>query len=138
MAYIFHQDQLPRLVSEVPGRERTFFVNKELAKIDDMLAGVMRYARGASSPYHYHEVCEHFYFIIEGNGTVETEEGIQNVGPGIMVFIPPETRHRLRSVDGPLFYFEFQAPNRFKTHILDGTEADLVWNRVDGGVWVQS
>ena len=27
MAYIFHQDQLPKLVSAVPGRERIFFVN---------------------------------------------------------------------------------------------------------------
>ena len=137
MAYIFHQDQLPRLVSVVPGRERTFFVNKELANIDDMLAGVMRYAKGASSPYHYHEICEHFYFIIEGTGTVETPDGVRNVGPGTMVFIPAETRHRLRAID-PLFYFEFQAPNRFKTHILDGTDADLRWERVDGGVWVQS
>lgn len=137
MAYIFHQDQLPRLVSEVPGRERTFFVDKELAKIDDMLAGVMRYVKGAASPYHYHEVCEHFYFIIEGRGTVENEDGVREVGPGTLVFIPAEARHRLRAID-PLFYFEFQAPNRFKTHILDGTAADLRWSRVDGGVWVQT
>ena len=33
MAYIFHQDDLPRLVSVVPGRERIFFVNKELTNI---------------------------------------------------------------------------------------------------------
>ena len=137
MAYIFHEDQLPRLVSAVPGRERTFFVNKELAKHDDMLAGVMRYTKGTASPYHFHEVCEHFYFIMEGSGTVETPEGVQQVGPGTMVFIPAETKHRLRAAE-PLFYFEFQAPNRSKTHILDGTEADLRWNRVDGGVWVQS
>jgi len=139
MAYIFHQDQLPRLVSVVPGRERTFFVNKELTKIDDMLAGVMRYYKGGSSPYHYHEICEHFYFIMEGKGTVETPEGIEPVGPGTMVFIPAETRHRLRSnPDNDLFYFEFQAPNRFKTHILEGTEEDLMWNRIDGGVWLQT
>src|SRR5206468_12501861 len=81
MAYIFHQDQLPRLVSVVPGRERTFFVNKELTHIDDMLAGVMRYKPGVSSPYHFHEICEHFYFIMEGKGTVETPEGIEEVGP---------------------------------------------------------
>ena len=137
MAYIFHENQLPRLVSEVPGRERTFFVNKELAHVDDMLAGVMRYIKGAASPYHYHEVCEHFYFIMEGRGTVETPEGVRDVGPGTMVFIPADTKHRLRAID-PLFYFEFQAPNRFKTHILDGTEADLRWNRVDGSVWVQT
>ena len=75
MAYIFHQDHLPRLVSVVPGRERTFFVNKELAGIDDLLAGVMRYDKNVASPYHYHEVCEHFYFIMEGHGTVETPDG---------------------------------------------------------------
>ena len=39
MAYIFRQDELPRLLSEVPGRERTFFVSKELTNMDDMLAG---------------------------------------------------------------------------------------------------
>jgi hypothetical protein len=37
-----------------------------------------------------------------------------------------------------LFYFEFQAPNRFKTVILEGTEDDLRWERVDGKIWVQS
>jgi hypothetical protein len=45
LAYFFHQDELPKLISVVPGRERTFFVNKELAGIDDILAGIMRYRR---------------------------------------------------------------------------------------------
>lgn len=139
MAYIFHQNQLPRLVSVVPGRERTFFVNKELANSDAMLAGVMHYDEHGKSPYHYHEICEHFYFIIDGLATVETPEGIENVGPGSMVFIPAETRHKLQANRGtPLFYFEFQAPNRFKTHLLDGTPDELRWERVDGSVWVQS
>jgi mannose-6-phosphate isomerase-like protein (cupin superfamily) len=138
MAYIFHEDQLPKLISVVPGRERTFFVNKELTQIDDMLAGIMRYAKGASSPYHFHENCEHFYFIMEGKGRVETEEGARDVGPGAMIFIPAEAKHRLRATEEPLFYFEFQAPNRFVTRILDGTPDDLRWNRVEGGVWVQS
>jgi mannose-6-phosphate isomerase-like protein (cupin superfamily) len=137
MAYIFHQDQLPRLVSVVPGRERTFFVNKELTKTDDLLCGVMRYVRGAASPYHLHANCEHFYFIMEGVGTVETEAGVQAVGPGSMIFIPAEDKHRLRAAE-PLFYFEFQAPNRFQTTILNGTSDELLWKRVDGGVWKQS
>jgi len=138
MAYIFHEDKLPRLVSAVPGRERTFFVNQELAGTDNMLAGVMNYVKGASSPFHLHENCEHFYFIMEGKGTVETPEGVQDVGPGTLVFIPAEAKHRLRSTDEPLFYFEFQAPNRFKTTILDGTPEDLKWNRIDGSVWLQT
>ena len=138
MAYIFHEDELPKLISAVPGRERTFFVNKELTNIDDMLAGIMRYKKGASSPYHLHANCEHFHFIFESQGTVESAEGIRKVGPGDMIFIPAEDKDRLRATESPLFYFEFQAPNRFKTTILDGTPDDLVWNRVDGKVWRQS
>jgi mannose-6-phosphate isomerase-like protein (cupin superfamily) len=137
MAYIFHEDELPRLVSTVPGRERVFFVSKELSHVDHMLAGIMRYKAGAKSPYHFHKNCEHFYFIMEGRGTVETPEGKREVGPGDMVFIAAEDKHRLSAVD-PLFYFEFQAPNRFQTTILDGTKEDLLWEKVDGKIWTQS
>ena len=137
MAYIFHQDELPKLVSVTPGRERVFFVSKELTGIEDMLAGIMRYKKGASSPYHYHENCEHFYFIIDGVGTVETPDGVREVRSGDMIFFEAEDRHRLRAIE-PLFYFEFQAPNRFKTTILDGTKDDLLWEKVDGKIWVQS
>ena len=137
MAYLFHQDELPKLVSKVPGRERVFFVSKELAQTDHMLAGIMRYKAGTKSPYHRHANCEHFYFIIDGRAVVETPTGTREVAPGDMVFIPAEEPHRLRSID-PLLYFEFQAPNRFKTTILDGTPDDLLWERVDGKVWVQS
>ncbi|MEE8093065.1 MAG: cupin domain-containing protein [Gemmatimonadales bacterium] len=137
MAYIFHQDDLPKLLSVVPGRERIFFVNKELTDMDDMLAGVMYYEKDAASPYHLHENCEHFYFIFDGEATFESEDGIEDLNPGSLVFIPAEEKHRLRAKT-PLFYFEFQAPNRFKTTILDGTDDDLLWERVDGNVWVQS
>ena len=137
MAYIFHQDELPSLVSTVPGRERVFFVSKELTQTDAMLAGIMRYKKGAASPLHQHANCEHFYFIMEGKATVETAEGVRDVGPGDLIFSPAEAPPRLRAVE-PLFYFEYQSPNRFKTTILDGTKEDLLWERKDGKVWVQS
>ena len=137
MAYIFHQDELPKLVSVTPGRERVFFVSKELTGMDDMLAGIMRYKKGAASPYHYHENCEHFYFIIDGVGMVETPEGVREVRSGDLIFFQAEDKHRLRALE-PLFYFEFQAPNRFKTTILEGTQDDLLWEKVDGKIWVQS
>ena len=137
MAYIFQQDELPKLLSVKPGRERIFFVNKELTHMDDMLAGIMYYKKGASSPYHMHKNCEHFYFVFEGRGTVETPEKTTEVGPGDLIFFPEEDEHRLRATE-PLFYFEFQAPNRFQTTILEGDDEDLRWERVDGRVWVQS
>ena len=137
MAYIFQQDELPKLLSVKPGRERIFFVNKELTHMDDMLAGIMYYKKGASSPYHMHKNCEHFYFVFEGRGTVETPEKTTEVGPGDLIFFPAEDEHRLRATE-PLFYFEFQAPNRFQTTILEGDDEDLRWERVDGKVWVQT
>ena len=42
MAYIFKEDELPSLIDAKGARERIFFVNQELANIDDMLAGVTR------------------------------------------------------------------------------------------------
>jgi len=113
MAYVFQEDKLPKLISVVPGRERTFFVNKELTNIDDMLAGIMHYVKGGSSPYHLHKNCEHFYFIMEGYGAVESEEGVRDVGPGDMIFIPAEAKHRLRASKTPLFYFEFPGAQPF-------------------------
>lgn len=121
----------------MPGRERVFFVTPELAGTDALLAGVMRYKEGASSPYHLHENCEHFYLILEGAGIVETAEQRREVSARDLIFFPAEVKHRLRATED-LLYFEFQAPNRFKTTILEGTDDDLKWERGDGKVWVQS
>jgi len=56
---------------------------------------------------------------------------------GIISVFPADNRHRLRAVE-PLFYMEYQAPNRFKTTILEGTQDDLLWEHRNGKVWVQS
>ena len=82
MAYIFKENELPSLIDAKGARERIFFVNQELANIDDMLAGVMHYKKDAASPLHLHKNCEHFYFIITGKATVESDEGMRPVGPG--------------------------------------------------------
>ena len=68
MAYVFKEGDLPSLIDAKAARERIFFVNQELANIDDMLAGVMHYKKDAASPLHLHKNCEHFYFIIERQG----------------------------------------------------------------------
>src|ERR1017187_168422 len=115
MAYVFKEGELPSLIDAKQARERIFFVNQELAHIDDMLAGVMHYKKGAASPLHLHKNCEHFYFIISGNATVESDEGIRPVGPGDMIFIPAEEKHRLRATE-PLFYFEFSSPKSLQDH----------------------
>ena len=53
MAYLFHQDELPKLVSVTPGRERIFFVSSELADTDAMLAGIIRYNKRGLVPLSF-------------------------------------------------------------------------------------
>lgn len=138
MGYVFDRATLPKLVSVTPGRERVFFVHPDLVDHRAFLSGVLRYDNGRS-PYHFHTGCEHFYLVFEGHGTLVTEDGEQKVGPGNLVFIPDEQRHQMvADGDGPLEFMEFQAPNRFKTTILEGDPDDLRWLREDGSLWQQT
>lgn len=138
MGYVFDQETLPKLVSVTPGRERVFFVSPELAGHEAFLSGVPRYDNGRS-PYHFHSGCEHFYLLLEGEATLVTETGRQRIRAGHLVFIPENDKHQLVAEGaGPLVYMEFQAPNRFKTTIIEGTDDDLRWQRVDGTVWNQT
>lgn len=138
MGYIVHESELERLVSERPGRERVFFVSKELAGTDEFLAGVLTYLPGIQSPYHFHEGCEHFQYILEGSGVVVTEDGEIPVEPGTLIFIHEGNEHRMKSLEGELKFLEFQVPNRFRTTILEGGDTDLRWFHIDGRVWKQS
>ncbi|MDT3684202.1 MAG: cupin domain-containing protein [Pseudorhodoplanes sp.] len=133
MAYVFNQDEMPKMTSVIPGRERIPFVNKDLAGTQDLLAGVQRLSAKSSSPYHYHEKCEHFYFILEGSGSIDTEDGNKKIEAGDLVFIPEEEKHRLNAVEDILM-FEFQGPYKHKTVILDGGAQGLTWKQVDGTV----
>ncbi len=134
MAYIFREEELPKLISVNPGRERTFLVNQELANTRDLAAGVMRDQPGAGSP-DTNLNGEQFYLILDGHGVIETDGGSHPVGPGTMIFIPaPEVgsnpTHCLRATDSALRYFELQTPAA-----VDGMAG---WKRIDGTVWVRT
>ena len=44
----------------------------------------------------------------------------------------------MKSEECALKFLEFQVPNRFKTVILEGDDADLRWFHTDGRLWKQS
>jgi uncharacterized RmlC-like cupin family protein len=138
MAYIFHQNELPKLLSVVPGRERVFFVNRELAGTAAMLAGIMRYNKGASSPYHLHENCEPLYFIIDGVGAVETSEGTRKVEAGDFLHATPLLLPAEQSASCALaeFFHVLRSRRDFFLWegILCGPSRYLGWNFLAWGV----
>lgn len=40
---------------------------------------------------------EHEIYVLEGEGTASTPEGERTLGPGSVVYVPPETEHQFRA-----------------------------------------
>src|SRR3954464_7002078 len=49
---------------------------------------------------HYHRRCTEVYYILEGHGKMELNGDEVDVRPGLLIYIEPLTRHRLRSAQG--------------------------------------
>ena len=46
---------------------------------------------------HYHRLSEEFYFILEGEGTMEIDGETRDVAPGDAILIPPGAWHQIRA-----------------------------------------
>lgn len=51
--------------------------------------------QGNATDRHYHRASEEIYFILEGEGTMEVDGEVQNVGPGVGILIPPGAWHQI-------------------------------------------
>lgn len=51
---------------------------------------------GGHTPLHSHP-WEHEIFILEGEGEVLGGDEVKRIGPGDVIFIPPDERHQIRN-----------------------------------------
>lgn len=49
---------------------------------------------------HYHKNCTEVYYILEGEGKMELNADVVDVAPGTVIYIEPNTPHRLWSQAG--------------------------------------
>lgn len=49
---------------------------------------------------HYHRDCTEVYYILQGRGKMELNGDVVDVEPGTVVYIAPNTVHRLWSAEG--------------------------------------
>jgi len=56
---------------------------------------------GGCSPLHSHP-WEHEIFILEGEGVVIGKDGERKIGPGDVIFIPPNEIHQLKNTGNSL------------------------------------
>ena len=50
---------------------------------------------GRSTDRHYHKKSEEFYFLLEGEGTIEIDGEKRSVAPGDAILIPPGAWHQI-------------------------------------------
>ncbi len=52
---------------------------------------------GGATERHHHKLSEEFYFLLEGEGTMEIDGEIREVGPGDAILIPAGAWHEIRA-----------------------------------------
>ncbi len=75
-----------------------------------MKFGIVQKAEGEGPPLHEHPNEEQFTVIIEGEMHFVLGDEDKVVGPGTLVHIPRNTRHRSRPVNGPATFLTVKSP----------------------------
>lgn len=85
-------------------------IQRKSAVGEFMKVGIVTKPEGQGSPLHEHPNEEQFTLILEGEMHFILGDEDRVVGPGTIVHIPRNTRHRSRSVNGPCTFFAVKSP----------------------------
>jgi mannose-6-phosphate isomerase-like protein (cupin superfamily) len=76
-----------------------------------MKVGIVMKPEGEGPPLHEHPNEEQFTLILEGEMHFILGDEDRIVGPGTLVHVPRNTRHRSRPVNGPCTFFAVKSPS---------------------------
>ena len=65
---------------------------------------------GRPTERHYHKLSEEFYFILEGQGTMEIDGETRSVSPGDAILIPPNAWHQITATQTLRFHLTIFPP----------------------------
>jgi quercetin dioxygenase-like cupin family protein len=85
-------------------------IERKSATGEFMKVGIVTKPEGQGSRLHEHPNEEQFTLILEGEMHFILGDEDRIVGPGTIVHIPRNTRHRSRSVNGPCTFFAVKSP----------------------------
>jgi quercetin dioxygenase-like cupin family protein len=98
-------DDIPKKNPDLTPRTTQQTVPGELMK-----ANVTNKPDGEGPPLHSHPNEEQFTLILEGKLHYILGDEEKIVGPGELIYVPRNTPHRSRPVDGPARYFSVKSP----------------------------
>ena len=83
-----------RHLNEIEKEKSTCGFRKRLVAADDRTPLSASYVAINEAKPHYHKETTEFYYVLEGEGTIELDGTSIPVSPGSSVLIPPNVRHR--------------------------------------------
>jgi quercetin dioxygenase-like cupin family protein len=67
---------------------------RALSGQDNDLMSVHVVTIAKDSQVHYHKKLTETYYVLEGEGTIQLDDSVEELSPGTIVMIKPGTRHR--------------------------------------------
>jgi mannose-6-phosphate isomerase-like protein (cupin superfamily) len=123
MPYIVHRDELSSKRIQGSGGERIDLLGEEVSKLVGADFELLVLEAGEATPMHRHDQCEHYLFILQGEGFLVLEDGEHPIGPNFMVSIDPGELHALRnSNQNKLEILAFLIPSTGEPSIVGGDE----------------
>ena len=111
MPYIIHRDDLEPSPSPDEGWSRYDLLGEENAKLVGASCELIVLNPGESMKDHFHVNCEHYIFVLSGDGVLEAEGETHVVTMNYMISIEPGEIHALRNTgEGVLELLEFVIP----------------------------
>jgi putative monooxygenase len=97
MPFIIHRDDLkPKPDSREAGL-RFDLLGEEMAERIGAACKLISLEPGECLEPHAQDYCEQYFFVLEGNGTLELDGGAQQIAKNYMISIEPGERYEVRN-----------------------------------------
>ncbi|MGH3666429.1 MAG: cupin domain-containing protein [Egibacteraceae bacterium] len=93
MPRVVESTALPRLRSTRDTRDRVDLVTPETLGGTDLKADRITYHPGDTAAAHYHADCKHYFFVLEGRGTLHSDGTHHPLGPGDVAVVDENEVH---------------------------------------------
>jgi mannose-6-phosphate isomerase-like protein (cupin superfamily) len=99
MPYIVHRDEVSPKNENGIGWERLDLIGEAISSQIGANFELLILEAGEATPMHQHEDCEHYLFVLQGEGLLELEDGEHPIGPNYLISVEPGERHAVRNSD---------------------------------------
>ncbi|OGO16745.1 MAG: hypothetical protein A2Z14_14010 [Chloroflexi bacterium RBG_16_48_8] len=123
MPHIIHRQELSSKRIKETGWERFGLLGEENSELIGADFELLVLNVGETTPMHCHEDCEHYLFVLQGDGFLKLEDGEVPIAQNYLISIEPGECHAVRNSDHKkLEILEFLIPSDGKTRIVRGDE----------------